>query len=233
MYAVARAPLQMQDAHCLGRAGRGEPRPTIPTGCGNSCSVSVFDSKHLRTRQVGYHEIIQSNTPDVEGLTMIEFQGLTKRYGDFCALQPLEMRVERGELFGFLGPNGAGKTTTIRMMMGILVPSGGRVKIADYDVQSQGIEVKRRVGYLPDSPIFYDYLRGREILQFVAQMHGIEREDAFKRCQELMEQLALTEVSDEFAVNYSMGMKKKLGLACALIHRPEVLILDEPTNGLD
>jgi ABC-2 type transport system ATP-binding protein len=89
------------------------------------------------------------------------------------------------------------------------------------------------VGYLPDSPAFYDYLRGREILQFVAEMHGIERKEALTRCQQLMEQLALTEVADEYAVNYSMGMKKKLGLACALIHRPEVLILDEPTNGLD
>jgi ABC-2 type transport system ATP-binding protein len=140
---------------------------------------------------------------------MIEFSELSKHYGAFRALAPLNLTVPRGEMFGFLGPNGAGKTTTIRMMMSILVPSGGHVRIAGLDCHRDAAEVKRHVGYLPDSPIFYDYLRGREILQFIG------------------------EVSEEFAVNYSMGMKKKLGLACALIHEPSVLILDEPTNGLD
>ncbi len=147
--------------------------------------------------------------------SMIEFRALSKHYGPFQALAPLTLTVPRGEMFGFLGPNGAGKTTTIRMMMGILVPSDGQVRIAGLDCHRQAAEVKRHVGYLPDSPIFYDYLRGREILQFIGEMHGLE------------------EVAEEFAVNYSMGMKKKLGLACALIHQPSVLILDEPTNGLD
>jgi ABC-2 type transport system ATP-binding protein len=164
---------------------------------------------------------------------MIEFDGLTKSYASFCAVAPLNLSVPRGEMFGFLGPNGAGKTTTIRMMMGILVPSGGVARIAGFDCQREGLEVKRHVGYLPDSPIFYDYLRGREILQFIGEMHGLTRREALQRADNLLGDLALGEVADEYAVNYSMGMKKKLGLACALIHEPTVLILDEPTNGLD
>jgi ABC-2 type transport system ATP-binding protein len=164
---------------------------------------------------------------------MIEFDGLSKSYGTFRALAPLYLSVPPGEMFGFLGPNGAGKTTTIRMLMGILVPSSGQVRVAGYDCHTQGDEVKRRVGYLPDNPIFYDYLRGREILQFVGEMHGWSRAQAAARADQLLHEFGLDEVSEEFAVNYSMGMKKKLGLACALIHEPSVLILDEPTNGLD
>jgi ABC-2 type transport system ATP-binding protein len=164
---------------------------------------------------------------------MIDFQGLSKSYGTFQALAPLRLSIPRGQVFGFLGPNGAGKTTTIRLMMGILVPSAGRVQIDGLDCHGAGAEVKRRVGYLPDNPIFYDYLRGREILQFIGEMHGFSRAEALGRADRLLEELQLGEVAHEFAVNYSTGMKKKLGLACALIHDPPVLILDEPTNGLD
>ena len=164
---------------------------------------------------------------------MIEFSGLSKTYGSFRALAPLNLVVSPGEMFGFLGPNGAGKTTTIRMMMGILVPSDGAVKIAGFDCHREGAEVKRRVGYLPDSPIFYDYLRGREIIQFIGEMHGLSAGESQRRTEQLMGEFGLEEAAQEYAVNYSMGMKKKLGLACALIHQPSVLILDEPTNGLD
>jgi ABC-2 type transport system ATP-binding protein len=164
---------------------------------------------------------------------MIEFQELTRTYGDFTAVRPLSLQVRSGEVFGFLGPNGAGKTTTIRMMMGILVPSGGRALINGLDCHSQRAEVQRHVGYLPDNPIYYDFLRGREILQFVAEMHGMARREAAGHAVRMLADFGLEEVVDEFAVNYSMGMKKKLGLACALIHDPQVLILDEPINGLD
>jgi ABC-2 type transport system ATP-binding protein len=164
---------------------------------------------------------------------MIEFRKLTRTYGDFTAVAPLSLDVQRGEVFGFLGPNGAGKTTTIRMMMGILVPSGGHAVISGLDCHSQRADVQRHVGYLPDNPIYYDFLRGREILQFVAEMHGMSRSEASTRARCMLGEFGLDEVVDEFAVNYSMGMKKKLGLACALIHDPEVLILDEPINGLD
>jgi ABC-2 type transport system ATP-binding protein len=164
---------------------------------------------------------------------MIEFRGLSKVYGSFNAVKPLTLAVQRGEVFGFLGPNGAGKTTTIRMMMGILVPSGGQVLIDGLDCHAEPAEVKRRVGYLPDTPIFYDYLRGREILQFVAEMHGFARAEAAQRSTRLLAEFGLQEAGEDYAVNYSLGMKKRLGLACALIHDPVVLILDEPINGLD
>jgi ABC-2 type transport system ATP-binding protein len=164
---------------------------------------------------------------------MIELKGLAKRYGTFEAVRNLSLSVARGEVFGFLGPNGAGKTTTIRMMMGILVPTSGSISIAGFDAQAQRTEVNRRVGYLPDSPIYYDFLRSREILEFVGEMHGLARAEAHRRAAALLKDLALEDASEEYAVNFSMGMKKKLGLACALIHEPPVLILDEPTNGLD
>jgi ABC-2 type transport system ATP-binding protein len=164
---------------------------------------------------------------------MIEFHEVSKTYGDFNAVRKLALAVDKGEVFGFLGPNGAGKTTTIRMMMGILVPSDGRITIDGLDSQADRLQVKQRVGYLPDNPVFYDYLRGREILTFVGEMHGQPRDEAQRRAGTLLEELALEDAAEEFAVNYSTGMKKKLGLACALIHDPAVLILDEPTNGLD
>jgi ABC-2 type transport system ATP-binding protein len=164
---------------------------------------------------------------------MIAFEHLSKKYGEFTAVRDLDLAIEKGEVFGFLGPNGAGKTTTIRMMMGILVPTGGRIVIDRLDCQRDRVEVKRRVGYLPDNPIFYDYLRGREILEFVGEMHGQSRTEARRNASVLLADLVLEDASEEYAVNYSTGMKKKLGLACALIHDPSVLILDEPTNGLD
>jgi len=164
---------------------------------------------------------------------MIAFEHVGKSYGGFTAVRDLDLSIERGEVFGFLGPNGAGKTTTIRMLMGILVPSSGRITVDGLDCQRDRVEVKRRVGYLPDNPIFYDYLRGREILEFVGEMHGQSRAEAKRRAGALLAEFALDEASEEYAINYSMGMKKKLGLACALIHDPSVLVLDEPTNGLD
>jgi ABC-2 type transport system ATP-binding protein len=167
------------------------------------------------------------------GAAMIAFEQLSKTYGEFVAVRDLDLSIGKGELFGFLGPNGAGKTTTIRMMMGILVPTAGRVTIDGLDCQADRVAVKRRVGYLPDNPMFYDYLRGREILEFVGEMHGQERREAQRRAQALLDEFGLADASEEFAVNYSTGMKKKLGLACAIIHDPAVLILDEPTNGLD
>jgi len=164
---------------------------------------------------------------------LIALEKLSKVYGQFAAVRDLDLSVEKGEVFGFLGPNGAGKTTTIRMLMGILVPSRGRAVIDGLDCHRDRAEVKRRVGYLPDNPIFYDYLRGREILEFVGEMHGHSRGAVKSIAAELLDEFGLNDATEEFAVNYSMGMKKKLGLACALVHNPPVLILDEPTNGLD
>jgi len=172
-------------------------------------------------------------SPDQNGNWVIQTLDLTKLFGQFPAVQGLSLQVAKGEVFGFLGPNGAGKTTTIKMLMGMLSPSSGKAQIGGMNCFAHRVAVKRVVGYLPDVPVFYDYLRGREILRFMGQMHGIARAQLERRQNELMERLGLAEAAEEYAINYSMGMKKKLGLACALVHDPPVLILDEPTNGLD
>jgi ABC-2 type transport system ATP-binding protein len=164
---------------------------------------------------------------------MIELDGLSKRYGEFTALGGLDLRVERGEIFALLGPNGAGKTTTMRILMGFLKPSGGSARIAGLDCFEHRVELKRKVGYLPDEPVFYDYLRGSEIVDFSGDMHGLDRDVIRARATPLIERLELRDALADFAVNYSRGMKKKLALVCALLHQPELLILDEPTSGLD
>ena len=165
--------------------------------------------------------------------SVLEVRGLTKRYGDFVAVDSLSLEVGRGELFALLGTNGAGKTTTLRMLMGILRASAGSARITGLDCFADRVEVKRRVGYLPDEPAFQDYLRGRELVRFVGHMHGLASSEIERRAAPMVEQLSLGDALDEFAVNYSRGMKKKLALVCALLHEPALLILDEPTSGLD
>ena len=162
-----------------------------------------------------------------------ELTGLTKSYGGFVAVRDLSLQVQRGEIVALLGPNGAGKTTTIRMLMGILSPSRGQARIAGLDCFAQRAEVMRHTGYLPDEPVFYDHLRGREILDFCGTMHGIPPSMQRERVALLTKRLDLAEALEEYAVNYSMGMKKKLALVVAMLHEPDLLILDEPTNGLD
>jgi ABC-2 type transport system ATP-binding protein len=164
---------------------------------------------------------------------LIEIQGLSKTYGAFEAVKNLNLSVSRAQIFALLGPNGAGKTTTIRMLMGILAPTSGWGRIAGLDCFRDRAEVKRWVGYLPDEPVFYDYLRGGEIIRFSGEMHGLSRDEIDRRAQPLVEQLELSDALQEFAANYSRGMKKKLALTCAMLHDPSLLILDEPTNGLD
>ena len=164
---------------------------------------------------------------------LVEINELSKSYGGFVAVDNLTLSVPRGQIFALLGPNGAGKTTTIRMLKGILVPTSGCAKIDGLDCFKQRVEVKRKVGYLPDEPVFYDFLRGREIISFSGEMHGLSNDEIENRTRPLLAQLDLTEALDEFAVNYSKGMKKKLALVCAMLHDPALLILDEPTNGLD
>jgi ABC-2 type transport system ATP-binding protein len=164
---------------------------------------------------------------------LVSVNGLTKKYGDFEAVNDLHLEVPQGQLFALLGPNGAGKTTTIKMLMGLLKPTSGSATVQGYDCFENRVEVKNLVGYLPDEPIFYDYLRGGEILHFVGHMHGLTNSEIEERIQPLLERLELTDAINEYAVNYSKGMKKKLGLICAILHDPILLILDEPTNGLD
>jgi ABC-2 type transport system ATP-binding protein len=164
---------------------------------------------------------------------LVQTQALHKRYGDFEAVADLTLQVRGGEVFALLGPNGAGKTTTIRMLMGILQPSAGAARIDGLDCFADRVEVKRRVGYVPDEPVFYDHLRGREIIHFVGEMHGLTRGQIEDRAGPLVHRLDLADATEEFAVNYSRGMKKKLALVCALLHDPRLVILDEPTSGLD
>jgi ABC-2 type transport system ATP-binding protein len=164
---------------------------------------------------------------------LVEIQGLTKSYAGFEAVHHLDLSVGRGEIFALLGPNGAGKTTTIRMLMGILTPTAGSARIDGMDCWRERVEVKRRVGYLPDEPVFYDYLRGSELIRFCGEMHGLTRMEIEERARPLIEQIGLGDALDEFAANYSRGMKKKLALTCAMLHDPGLLILDEPSSGLD
>jgi ABC-2 type transport system ATP-binding protein len=163
----------------------------------------------------------------------IVVQDFHKNYGETVAVAGISFAVEPGEILGLLGPNGAGKTTTLRMLMGILQPSAGSARIAGLDCFAERVAVKRRVGYLPDEPIFYEYLRGREILRFVGAMHNLTPGQIDARAQPLVARLDLADALDEYAANYSRGMKKKLALICALLHDPALLILDEPTSGLD
>jgi ABC-2 type transport system ATP-binding protein len=148
-------------------------------------------------------------------------------------VEGLDLEIARGELFALLGPNGAGKTTTLRLLMGILRADSGTARIAGLDCFEDRVELKRQVGFLPDEPVFYDYLRGRELLHFVADLHGLSSAEGQARSMPLIEQLGLKNDLEEYAVNYSRGMKKKLALVCALLHDPSLLILDEPTSGLD
>lgn len=165
--------------------------------------------------------------------TIVEIDKLTKVYGTFTAVSELDFQVEAGEIVALLGPNGAGKTTTIKMLMGILAASAGTARIRGYDCFAERADVMRYVGYVPDDPVFYDYLRGSEVLRFVAEMHGMSPAEGFRRADPLIERLELGTALEEYAVNYSRGMKKKLGLICAFLHQPALVILDEPTNGLD
>ncbi|HEU4582099.1 MAG TPA: ABC transporter ATP-binding protein [Polyangiaceae bacterium] len=164
---------------------------------------------------------------------MLVIEGLGKRYGEFSAVQELNLQVQEGEMFALLGPNGAGKTTTLRILMGFLKATAGRARIAGLDCFEQRVELKRIIGYLPDDPSFYDYLRGREIIEFSGSMHGLARALVEARSRPLVERLELGDALNDYAVNYSRGMKKKLALVCALLHEPRLLILDEPSSGLD
>ncbi len=164
---------------------------------------------------------------------MIETQGLCKRFGGTLAVDDLTLQVAPGEVMGFLGPNGSGKTTTIRLLMGLLRPSAGRASILGRDCHADAVALKRDIGYLPDEPFLYPYLTGLETLELVAGLHGFTTADARRRADAAAERMGLAEAARAYTVTYSLGMKKRLALALALVHEPRVLILDEPTNGLD
>lgn len=165
--------------------------------------------------------------------SLIETQQLVKRYGEKIAVNQVSFDVKAGEVFGFLGPNGAGKTTTIKMIVGLLQPTSGMVKIAGYDVQAQPLNAKSLTGYVPDTPNLYPKLSGRELLRFVGELYNMQRQQVEKRSEELLRLFELEQAADDPLDSYSHGMQQKTAVACALIHDPKVLVLDEPTVGLD
>ncbi len=165
--------------------------------------------------------------------SLIETRNLFKRYGDKVAVNNISFDVFGGEVFGFLGPNGAGKTTTIKMIVGLLQPTSGTVKVARYNVQTQSLFAKAASGYVPDTPNLYAKLTGRELLHFVGDLYSLDSAQANRRADELLRMFDLSNAADDTFDSYSHGMQQKTSLAAALMHNPKVLILDEPTVGLD
>ena len=165
--------------------------------------------------------------------TLVHIDRVTKSFGSKIALRDVSFSVPAGQICGLLGPNGAGKTTLFRLLMGILKATTGTLTIDGHDAFEKRVEVKRLIGFLPDEPVFYSYLSGKEVLELSAAMHGFNVRLAMARIAPLIAKLRLSEDIDNYAEDYSRGMKKKLGLILAMLHKPKLLVLDEPTNGLD
>src|SRR5688500_11978115 len=163
----------------------------------------------------------------------VETFWLVKQFGDFVAVDHINLQVNRGSFFGFLGPNGAGKSTTIKMLTGLLGPTSGKLRVLGFDISEQPLEVKRRIGVVPEDLNLFERLTGAEMLSFTGRMYGLRSDEIAHRSGELLELMDLQEDPKKLIVEYSHGMKKKLSLACALIHRPEILFLDEPFEGID
>jgi ABC-2 type transport system ATP-binding protein len=164
---------------------------------------------------------------------MIELTDLTKRYGRFTAVDGLSLTIPRGELYGLLGPNGAGKTTTMRMIAGILQPTAGSIRVAGIDLRSEPMAAKSKLGFIPDRPFVYDKLTGGEFLRFVAGLYGLEGPAIERRSDELLELFELLPWKNELTESYSHGMRQKLIISSAMLHLPEVIVVDEPMVGLD
>jgi len=164
---------------------------------------------------------------------MIQVQNLTKRYARHTAVQNISFTVKRGEIVGFLGPNGAGKTTTLRMLTGYLPPTSGSAQIAGFDIFRQSIEARQKIGYMPENVPLYDDMRVREYLKFRAQIKGLKGSESRDRVGHVIESCGLAPVRSKMIKTLSKGYRQRVGLADALVHNPELLILDEPTNGLD
>ncbi|MCZ6698261.1 MAG: ABC transporter ATP-binding protein [Planctomycetota bacterium] len=163
----------------------------------------------------------------------IRIQGVTKCYGRMRAVDNISLEVEPGTVFAFLGPNGAGKTTTIKMLAGLLTPDSGSIEVCGLPMSGDAVEAKSRIAYVPDQPFLYDKLSAREFLRFVGQMYSLDNERIEERSRHYMRRLAIEGFADQLIEGYSHGMKQKTVLAAALLHEPDVLIVDEPMVGLD
>jgi ABC-2 type transport system ATP-binding protein len=164
---------------------------------------------------------------------MVRLKKLTKRFGNFTAVDGIELEIEKGKIFAFLGANGAGKTTTIRMMTGVLEPTAGTVEIGGYDIMKNPIEAKFLMGVIPDRPYLYGKLTGREFLQFMADLYRVPHSEARARIDELLETFGLAQWQDDLIDGYSHGMKQRLLMCAAEVHKPPLLVVDEPMIGLD
>ena len=164
---------------------------------------------------------------------MIQTSGLTKNFGALCAVDRLDLDVQQGEFFAFLGPNGAGKTTTIKMLTGLLKPTGGSVRVAGFDIQRDPTAAKRRISYVPDFPFLYEKLTPREFLRFVGEIYEMTKGQIATETGRLFEQFHLTEYHNELIENLSHGTRQRVAIAAGLLHDPSVFIIDEPMVGLD
>jgi ABC-2 type transport system ATP-binding protein len=164
---------------------------------------------------------------------MIELVNVSKRYGTKLAVENLSLEIKTGELFAFLGPNGAGKTTTIKMICGLLFPTEGEVKVGGFDVVKNGDRARELLSYVPDQPYLYEKLSGREFLRFIAELYGLTPDSADRRIADMIELFNLRDFVDDLTERYSHGMRQRTVFAAALVHQPKVLIVDEPTVGLD
>lgn len=167
------------------------------------------------------------------GKPMIELRNVSKAYGKKVAVADVSLTVHEGELFTFLGPNGAGKTTTIKMLCGLLRPSQGTVRVGGFDLATQGDQARQIISYVPDQPFLYEKLTGREFMEFIVAMYGMEKPEGRRRMEELIDVFGLGEFVDDLSESYSHGMRQRTVFAAALLHQPRVLIVDEPMVGLD
>ena len=162
---------------------------------------------------------------------MIEIESISKKFGDFTAVKGVSFKVGPGEVLGLVGPNGAGKTTTLRMMVGIIPPTSGHVRIAGHDMHDASLQAKRALAFFPDEPRLFDYLTVRQHMAFIARLYGVDNHEPL--AQSLLEELEIADRADSLPAELSRGMKQKLAIACGLLHSPQVLVLDEPLTGLD
>lgn len=164
---------------------------------------------------------------------LIQLEGVTKQYGDKWAVRGLDLKLRAGEVYAFLGPNGAGKTTTIKMITGLLRPTAGVIRVAGFDLLTQGDLARKHLSYVPDQPHLYDKLSGRDFLRFTREIHGLLQSDLAGREEELIDLFELGDFVDDLTETYSHGMRQRLVFAAALLHRPKALVVDEPMVGLD
>ncbi|MFM7539061.1 MAG: ABC transporter ATP-binding protein [Planctomycetota bacterium] len=169
----------------------------------------------------------------LESEIQVRMDGVSRKYGEHWAVRDLSLELRKGELFAFLGPNGAGKTTTIKMICGLLRPTAGTITICGHDLVADGLAARANLSYVPDLPFLYEHLTGLEFLQLVAQLHGLAPEKAMERISTVTRQFELEKFRDQITMRYSHGMRQRTVFAAALLHQPKVLVVDEPTVGLD